>query len=285
MGFQSDWTDPTSSQVWMGARFYKPAPAMFTSRDTYDGVLSSPLSLNRYTYAEGDPIQNADPTGRTAEQVYPGYSYDSLTPEQQDAANGFLLMATIAKIQGAQHGWSNERVFWTAVGAVAIYVALWRADYASRGTPAPSSPTVRAGQPKGAPKANPLPRSQPRPVEKRISKRFTSQGRFDSKTADLYPIVGYSLRVTVWLLDLAGFVDVIVNRRRESDFLVAGRASRTFVFPSTSSLLQVSVVPNHEGADVERKLVIFAELRWIEQVPTECDGPCCVRPPPQLFGR
>jgi len=54
MGFQADWTDPTSSQVWMGARFYKPAPAMFTSRDTYDGVLSSPLSLNRYTYAEGD---------------------------------------------------------------------------------------------------------------------------------------------------------------------------------------------------------------------------------------
>jgi RHS repeat-associated protein len=50
-GFQSDWTDPDTTEVWMGARFYQPANDTFTSRDTTNGTLASPLTLNRYTYA------------------------------------------------------------------------------------------------------------------------------------------------------------------------------------------------------------------------------------------
>lgn len=63
LGFQSDFTDPTSNKVWMGARWYAPNEAQFLSRDTVFGQLSTPISLNRYTYAFGDPLNYFDPDG------------------------------------------------------------------------------------------------------------------------------------------------------------------------------------------------------------------------------
>ena len=60
VGFQGDFTDPTTSEVWMGARFYQPANDTFTSRDTYDGKLETPISLNRYTYGDDNPLNGVD---------------------------------------------------------------------------------------------------------------------------------------------------------------------------------------------------------------------------------
>lgn len=67
LGYQSDYTDPASSQVWMGARFYDPATATFTTRDTWSGLTSNPVTLNRYTYANADPATFNDPTGHFVE--------------------------------------------------------------------------------------------------------------------------------------------------------------------------------------------------------------------------
>jgi RHS repeat-associated protein len=50
VGFQGDYTDPASGEVWMGARWYSGADAVFRSRDTVFGELRTPISLNRYTY-------------------------------------------------------------------------------------------------------------------------------------------------------------------------------------------------------------------------------------------
>lgn len=62
-GYQGDWTDPASGKVWMGARWYDGEDAAFASRDTVRGDLNSPISLNRYTYAFGDPLSYFDPDG------------------------------------------------------------------------------------------------------------------------------------------------------------------------------------------------------------------------------
>ena len=70
IGFQGDWTDPVSGLVDMGARWYSPVMGGFVSRDSYSGRLDTPVSLNRYTYANANPLAFADPTGR--------YSADSL---------------------------------------------------------------------------------------------------------------------------------------------------------------------------------------------------------------
>jgi len=64
LGFQGDVTDPTTGQSWMGARWYDPGTAGFTARDTIFGQLQTPVTLNRYTYANNDPMQYFDPDGR-----------------------------------------------------------------------------------------------------------------------------------------------------------------------------------------------------------------------------
>jgi RHS repeat-associated protein len=75
LGYQSDWTDPDSGHVWMGARWYDGGWATFLSRDSMSGELSTPVSLNRYTYAWANPLAYWDPTGQytmVADGVYYG---------------------------------------------------------------------------------------------------------------------------------------------------------------------------------------------------------------------
>ncbi|MGQ0824615.1 MAG: glycine-rich protein [Actinomycetota bacterium] len=64
VGYQGDWTDPTSGLVNMGQRWYDPNIGGFTARDTIFGQLQTPVSLNRYTYAQNDPLGMFDPDGR-----------------------------------------------------------------------------------------------------------------------------------------------------------------------------------------------------------------------------
>ena len=74
IGFQSDYTDPTSEHVWMGARWYDGGRAAFLSRDMVFGELSTPISLNRYTYGFANPIGFWDPDGRYGECAPPIWS-------------------------------------------------------------------------------------------------------------------------------------------------------------------------------------------------------------------
>jgi RHS repeat-associated protein len=69
VGFQSDYTDPASGLVNMGARWYAPAAGVFTARDSYSGVLGSPVTLNRYTYANDNPMSYFDPDGLCAVRI------------------------------------------------------------------------------------------------------------------------------------------------------------------------------------------------------------------------
>lgn len=70
VGFQGDWTDPDTGDVNTGARWYTPSSATFRSRDTYSGQLETPVSLNRYTYANNNPIRYWDPTGFFSVDAY-----------------------------------------------------------------------------------------------------------------------------------------------------------------------------------------------------------------------
>ena len=66
LGFQGDYTN-TTGDVWMGARWYRPGIGGFTTRDTVFGSPDTPISLNRYTYAWGTPLNMWDPDGRDPE--------------------------------------------------------------------------------------------------------------------------------------------------------------------------------------------------------------------------
>ena len=55
--------DPATGLVDMGARSYNPSTSAFTAEDTIIGDLAAPISLNRYTYANGAPLDYYDPDG------------------------------------------------------------------------------------------------------------------------------------------------------------------------------------------------------------------------------
>ena len=86
VGYQSSYTDPTSGLIDMGARWYQASTGTFTNRDTYNGILSTPISLNRYTYANNNPITYFDPDGRMSADAAEKY-----------AAKGYSC-------SGSQHG-------------------------------------------------------------------------------------------------------------------------------------------------------------------------------------
>jgi RHS repeat-associated protein len=64
LGYQGKYTDPTTSNAWFGARWYQPSSGGFLGRDTIRGELKTPIALNRYTYANNNPLLYADPDGR-----------------------------------------------------------------------------------------------------------------------------------------------------------------------------------------------------------------------------
>jgi RHS repeat-associated protein len=64
IGYQSGYTDPSTGQVNMHARWYNPTAGNFTSRDTAtNNPTAASANANPYTYAAGDPINQIDPTG------------------------------------------------------------------------------------------------------------------------------------------------------------------------------------------------------------------------------
>jgi RHS repeat-associated protein len=62
-GFAGEQAD-TSGLVHLRARYYSPAQGRFVSRDAWPGDVRRPLSLNRWVYTEGNPVNLADPSGR-----------------------------------------------------------------------------------------------------------------------------------------------------------------------------------------------------------------------------
>jgi len=81
VGYQSDWTEPTTSHVWQGARWYQPAWATFLSRDTVIGELSTPVTLNRYAYANNSPLNYWDPYGLQGIDLTSNETLDAATHE------------------------------------------------------------------------------------------------------------------------------------------------------------------------------------------------------------
>ncbi len=65
--FQGQQFDPASNDYYLRARYYDPTMGRFLSQDPFAGVDTNPLSLHRYLYTSGDPVNYADPTGLEGE--------------------------------------------------------------------------------------------------------------------------------------------------------------------------------------------------------------------------
>jgi RHS repeat-associated protein len=70
IGFQADYTDPSTSLTMMGARWYNPGTGSFTTTDVIDGMpLPATIDGNPYAYTSGDPLTETDPTGHCTDVV------------------------------------------------------------------------------------------------------------------------------------------------------------------------------------------------------------------------
>jgi RHS repeat-associated protein len=64
LGYQSEWTDTTTSRVNMAARWYNTDTGQFDTRDTVaNNPVPDSINANRFQYADANPMTTIDPTG------------------------------------------------------------------------------------------------------------------------------------------------------------------------------------------------------------------------------
>jgi RHS repeat-associated protein len=63
LGYQGEWTDPTTGRVNMHARWYTPGTGGFTSRDSWTLAPEPSVQANRYGYGNANPFSGTDPSG------------------------------------------------------------------------------------------------------------------------------------------------------------------------------------------------------------------------------
>jgi RHS repeat-associated protein len=56
---------------YLRARYMNPVTGRFVSRDPEDGITTDPKTLHKYLYANGDPVNGSDPTGRATAVARP----------------------------------------------------------------------------------------------------------------------------------------------------------------------------------------------------------------------
>jgi RHS repeat-associated protein len=61
--YRGEQWDSDLGLYYLSARYYNPATGRFLTRDPSDGDVSEPAKLHKYLYADGDPVNGADPTG------------------------------------------------------------------------------------------------------------------------------------------------------------------------------------------------------------------------------
>ena len=66
MLYRGEEWDPDLGLVYLRARYMNPLTGRFVSMDPENGIVTDPKTLHKYIYANGDPVNAKDPTGREA---------------------------------------------------------------------------------------------------------------------------------------------------------------------------------------------------------------------------
>ena len=90
LGYRAYYHDASTGLYYLPARSYDPATARFLSQDPAPPSAGDPLSLNRYTYCAGDPVNSSDPTGAVTDVEWGAwdhyYNHDPATTGDRTAA-------------------------------------------------------------------------------------------------------------------------------------------------------------------------------------------------------
>lgn len=67
--YAGEYYDEESGLYNLRARYYDPVIARFITKDSYEGVVANPLSINQYIYCWNNPLIYIDPSGHWADQA------------------------------------------------------------------------------------------------------------------------------------------------------------------------------------------------------------------------
>ncbi|MDQ5826392.1 MAG: DUF6531 domain-containing protein [Chloroflexota bacterium] len=67
--FAGEERDKETGFYYLRARYYDPSMGRFLQRDPFAGMIANPLSLNRYTYVENNPVGRVDPSGLASSRI------------------------------------------------------------------------------------------------------------------------------------------------------------------------------------------------------------------------
>jgi RHS repeat-associated protein len=82
-GFTGEQYGESTQLLFLRARYYNPVDGRFQSRDTWNGDVNRPLSLNRWMYVEGNPANLVDPLGKNPNCIgYHGLDYQGCARER-----------------------------------------------------------------------------------------------------------------------------------------------------------------------------------------------------------
>lgn len=68
-GFSGGYTDTTGLSKF-GTRYYDPSTGRWTQQDPIGGSIADPRTVDHYSYAGDNPVNDNDPTGRQCEPIY-----------------------------------------------------------------------------------------------------------------------------------------------------------------------------------------------------------------------
>ncbi len=68
-----EYYDTETGTIYLRARYYNPSTGRFISRDSYAGKNEEPLSLNKYTYCQNNPLIFVDPSGKYSVVIWANY--------------------------------------------------------------------------------------------------------------------------------------------------------------------------------------------------------------------
>ncbi|MBO9607258.1 MAG: RHS repeat-associated core domain-containing protein, partial [Paenibacillaceae bacterium] len=98
------WDNETSLQ-YLRARWYDPSNGRFISKDTYEGQIDNPLSLNLYTYVGNNPLIRWDPDGHKWELIKNGWEGTKVFV--RGMGEDFVDAAQLAWYVGSEYAMAN----------------------------------------------------------------------------------------------------------------------------------------------------------------------------------
>ena len=111
--YSGEQFDANIGFYYLRARYMNPAAGRFLSMDSFEGDIADPITLHKYLYADADPVDRVDPSGRV------GTYFDlAVTADINLSVLGVQLLRVLlvagAAIEAYRHFFERRWRMWTA---------------------------------------------------------------------------------------------------------------------------------------------------------------------------